>query len=227
MARRLPRALLFCALLQACATGGSPAEAARSWAEGPARWLLLPDEIGEIRHLRDDRAVLAAIDRFWQRRDPDPAVPGNPAQKTFTERVAAADSLYQDGDRRGCLTPRGQALVLLGPPPALRYNQREVKQLQPRRVGIRGPHRLVRILDLRPGRPLADAPKAARRRRARGLDLPAVRGSRRRSRPADRGAGVSGPRGEGLGSGRGLKDPARPAFVRSFGSARDGRRRFR
>ncbi|MEP7012901.1 MAG: GWxTD domain-containing protein [Acidobacteriota bacterium] len=134
MARRLPRALLFCALLQACATGGSPAEAARSWAEGPARWLLLPDEIGEIRHLRDDRAVLAAIDRFWQRRDPDPAVPGNPAKKAFTERVANADSLYADGDRRGCLTPRGQALVLLGPPPALRYNQREVKQLQPRRV---------------------------------------------------------------------------------------------
>jgi len=134
MARRLPRALLFCALMHACATGGSPAEAARSWAEGPARWLLLPDELGEIRHLRDDRAVLAAIDRFWQRRDPDPAVPGNPALKIFTERVAAADSLYADGDRRGSLTPRGQALVLLGPPPALRYNQREVQRLQPRRV---------------------------------------------------------------------------------------------
>jgi GWxTD domain-containing protein len=134
MARRLPRALLCCALLQACATGGSPAEAARSWAEGPARWLLLPEELGELRHLRDDRAVLAAIDRFWQRRDPDPAVPGNPALKIFTERVAAADSLYADGDRRGSLTPRGQALVLLGPPPALRYSQHEVKQLQPRRV---------------------------------------------------------------------------------------------
>ncbi|HEV7672753.1 MAG TPA: GWxTD domain-containing protein [Thermoanaerobaculia bacterium] len=134
MARRLPRALLLCALMHSCATGGSPAEAARSWAEGPARWLLLPDELSEIRRLRDDRAVLAAIDRFWQRRDPDPAVPGNSAQKIFTERVAAADSLYADGDRRGSLTPRGQALVLLGPPPALRYNQREVQRLQPRRV---------------------------------------------------------------------------------------------
>lgn len=78
--------------------------------------------------------MLAAIDRFWERRDPDPSVPGNPAFRTFNERVAAADSLYADGDRRGSLTPRGQALVLLGPPPALRYSQREVQKLQPRRV---------------------------------------------------------------------------------------------
>ncbi len=125
---------LVLALSEGCATGGSPAEAAGSWAEGPARWLLLPDEFREIQRLRDDREVLAAIDRFWLRRDPDRTAPGNPSLRTFTERVTAADSLYADGDRRGSLTPRGRALILLGPPPALRYNQRQVQTLQPRRV---------------------------------------------------------------------------------------------
>ncbi len=136
-------AVLLLVGLFACASAGSPAGAARAWAEGPARWLLLPDEAGEIRRLRDDRAVLAAIDRFWQRRDPDPAVPGNPALITFNDRVAAADNLYAGGDRRGSLTPRGQALVLLGAPPALRYSQREVQRLEPRRVAgeaVTAPH---------------------------------------------------------------------------------------
>ncbi len=125
---------LVLALSEGCATGGSPAEAARSWAEGPARWLLLPHELREIQRSRDDREVLAAINRFWVRRDPDRTTPENPSLQTFTERVAAADSLYADGDRRGSLTPRGRALILLGPPPALRYNQKEVQTLQPRRV---------------------------------------------------------------------------------------------
>ncbi len=78
--------------------------------------------------------MLAAIDRFWQRRDPDPTVPGNPAHKSFEERVAAADSLYADGEKRGSMTPRGRSLVLLGSPSALRYSQKPVRTLQPRRV---------------------------------------------------------------------------------------------
>lgn len=61
-------------------------------------------------HAGAEAAFLAA---FWGRRPPG-------FERTFDERVAAADQLYSDEDRRGALTERGRALVLLGAPPTLR-----------------------------------------------------------------------------------------------------------
>lgn len=85
------------------------------------RWLLLPEELRKFRRLEDGRDAVLFIERFWRRRDPNPSDSGNPCLQKFHERVQAADQLYSARGRRGSLTDRGRALILLGPPPILRY----------------------------------------------------------------------------------------------------------
>jgi GWxTD domain-containing protein len=103
--------------------------------EGPTRWLMLPDEQRKFRRLQTTREAVDFIETFWRRRDPDPNVPGNEFSKTFYERVEAADHLYTEGATRGSLTDRGRALILLGPPPFLRYSQKKVPAWDPGKPG--------------------------------------------------------------------------------------------
>jgi len=115
-------------LALACRPGvirATPAGAA-SLADGPTRWLMLPEEIRQAERLDSTREAVDFVEDFWRRRDPDPDQPGNAFAKTFYERVEAADRLYADGSQRGSMTDRGRALILLGPPPVLRYSQRRV-----------------------------------------------------------------------------------------------------
>jgi GWxTD domain-containing protein len=106
-------------------------------ADGPTRWLMLPEEIRQAERLRTTREAVDFVEEFWRRRDPDPDEPGNPFSKTFYERVEAADRLYADGGQRGSLTDRGRALILLGPPPVLRYNQKRIPAWEPGKPGSR------------------------------------------------------------------------------------------
>jgi GWxTD domain-containing protein len=96
---------------------------ARSWVEGPVRWLVLPEEARHFRRLDSSAEALAFIEEFWGRRDPTPQSPGNPFTQRFFERVQAADLLYDEVGVRGALTDRGRALILLGSPSILRYTQ--------------------------------------------------------------------------------------------------------
>lgn len=92
---------------------------------------MLPEEERAVRRLQTTREVIDFLDAFWRRRDPDPGTPDNELSKTFYERVEAADRLYSEEGRRGSLTDRGRALVLLGPPPVLRYAQKRIPALEP------------------------------------------------------------------------------------------------
>ena len=112
-----------------------PAAGGAGLDEGPTRWLMLPEEERQYRRLRTTREVVDFVEEFWRRRDPEPDKPGNPFAKTFYERVEAADHLYSEGGTRGSLTDRGRALVLLGPPPVLRYGQKKVPAWNPGRPG--------------------------------------------------------------------------------------------
>lgn len=104
---------------------------ARAWIEGPVRWLVLPEEARRFRRLSSNVEVLAFIEEFWRRRDPDPGTPGNPFAQSFFERVQAADLLYAAEGERGSLTDRGRALILLGSPSVLRYTQRSAPAWEP------------------------------------------------------------------------------------------------
>jgi GWxTD domain-containing protein len=135
---RLAAALAVLSGLALSCRSGAPRHAASGAAgldEGPTRWLMLPEEEKRYRRLRTSREVIDFVEAFWIRRDPDPATPGNEFAKTFYERVEAADRLYGDGGVRGSLTDRGRALVLLGPPPVLRYGQKKVPAWDPGHPG--------------------------------------------------------------------------------------------
>ncbi|HWM90457.1 MAG TPA: GWxTD domain-containing protein [Thermoanaerobaculia bacterium] len=123
-------------LALACQSPGRTSTAA-GLADGPTRWLMLPDELRQVQRMRTNREAVDWLETFWRRRDPDPAAPGNEAAKTFYQRVEAADRLYSDSGVRGSLTDRGRALILLGPPPVLRYSQKRAPAWEPGRPGAR------------------------------------------------------------------------------------------
>jgi GWxTD domain-containing protein len=102
--------------------------------DGPIRWLMLPEEQRAARQLRTPREAGDFLDAFWRRR----AAPGNRTgemARQFYDRVEAADRLYGDEQTRGSLSDRGRALILLGPPPVLRYGQKRVPSWEPTRPG--------------------------------------------------------------------------------------------
>jgi GWxTD domain-containing protein len=123
--------LLLSGLSPGCQTASSRLAAGAGLDEGPTRWLMLEDELHQARRLRTTREAVEFIEAFWKRRDPDPSTPGNEFSKIFYERVEAADRLYPEEGVRGSLTDRGRALILLGPPPVLRYSQKKVPAWDP------------------------------------------------------------------------------------------------
>ncbi len=139
--RRLVVGVWLLWVLAGCGSGGGPSATGqlRAWADGPAGWLLLPEERRRARRVVSVAEALNLIEEFWRRRDPDPAVPGNPVREAFQQRVEAADQLYGEADRRGSLSDRGGALILLGSPshlhvtsrPALRW---DLSENRPERV---------------------------------------------------------------------------------------------
>lgn len=136
--RRL-RLLLGTAVLSllscvACRSAGRTSTAA-GLADGPTRWLMLSEELRQVQRMRTNREAVEWLEDFWRRRDPDPDQPGNEAAKVFYQRVEAADRLYSEGGVRGSLTDRGRALILLGPPPVLRYSQKRAPAWEPGRPG--------------------------------------------------------------------------------------------
>lgn len=110
------------------------------------RWLLLPAELRELRRIDQPAAATNFVARFWARRDPEPAEPGNSFRDTFYRRVENADLLYAEADTRGALTDRGRALILLGAPGSLRVASEQALQWSPR--GDRRTKVLVRELPL-------------------------------------------------------------------------------
>jgi GWxTD domain-containing protein len=136
------RPLAVCApllLLAACTGPGRPpppgpvsGPSLAGWAAGPVSWLLLPSERKQLRRVDSSVASVYFIEDFWQRRDPDTSEVGNPVRATFNQRVDAADQLYPEPGRRGSLSDRGGALILLGSPSHLHVTSRPALNWDPR-----------------------------------------------------------------------------------------------
>ncbi len=89
--------------------------------------------------LRTPAEFEAFRERFWERRDAEPALESHAVAAAYFARVADADQLYGEPGVRGAVTDRGGVLILLGPPNILRHRQKRVPALGrgPSRDGAR------------------------------------------------------------------------------------------
>src|SRR5207247_2494562 len=88
----------------------------RAFANGPAKWLMTAEEQQVWRDVKGDDEARNLIDLFFARRDPTPGTPLNEFRNEFESRVAYADANFKEFNRRGALTERGRALIVLGFP---------------------------------------------------------------------------------------------------------------
>lgn len=123
--------LAGCAGQRPAPPGPATGPSLRAWAAGPVSWLLLPSERKQLRRVESAVDSIYFIEDFWQRRDPDGSKEGNPVRATFNQRVDAADQLYPEPGRRGSLSDRGGALILLGSPSHLHVTSRPALNWDP------------------------------------------------------------------------------------------------
>lgn len=91
------------------------------WLVGPISWMADKKEIEQYLALTSDEQAEAFIEEFWQRRNPYPQRPDNALRREFKERIAEADSKYQEGGLPGYRTHRGTIFVLYGEPSEVDY----------------------------------------------------------------------------------------------------------
>lgn len=88
----------------------------KEWYKGPVRYLMNRTEVRLYRRIKTRSERLAFIQRFWERRDPNPKTPENEARIAFWNRVAEANRRFDDTPLPGWKTDRGKIFILLGSP---------------------------------------------------------------------------------------------------------------
>lgn len=88
----------------------------REWRNGPVQWIMTDAEKKEWKGVKSDEEAVKFVDLFWLRRDPTLGTPDNEYRIEHLTRVKFADDRYGEGRKRGSLTDRGRALVVLGFP---------------------------------------------------------------------------------------------------------------
>ncbi len=92
----------------------------KDWAQSPASvYLATDDEKKEWKKIASDQDAEKFIALFWARRDPDLKTPENEFRARFDTLVKKADDLFPLGRKRGALTERGKAYILIGPPKSM------------------------------------------------------------------------------------------------------------
>ena len=92
----------------------------KDWAQSPASvYLATDDEKKEWKKIASDEEAEKFIALFWARRDPDLKTPANEFRDRFDVLVKKADELFLLGRKRGALTERGKAFILIGPPKSI------------------------------------------------------------------------------------------------------------
>ncbi|HYH09435.1 MAG TPA: GWxTD domain-containing protein [Thermoanaerobaculia bacterium] len=86
------------------------------WRNGPVQWIMTVDEQRAWRNLKTDQEASEFIDLFWAKRDPSPGSPENGFKDEFEARVRYSDEKYGERGRKGSMTDRGRAFIVLGAP---------------------------------------------------------------------------------------------------------------
>ena len=115
--RRAPLALV---LVLASAPSLAALDKYKDWSQSPeAVYLATDEEKKEWKKIASDADAERFIALFWARRDPDLKTPQNEFRERFDFLVKKSDELFPLGRKRGALTERGKALILIGPPKSM------------------------------------------------------------------------------------------------------------
>lgn len=102
--------------LAAADASAAVSKAYTEWRNGPVQWIMTPDEQKAWRAVRTDEEALRFVNLFWARRDPTEGTPQNEYRTEFENRVRTADAEYAERGRKGSMSDRGRAFIILGPP---------------------------------------------------------------------------------------------------------------
>jgi GWxTD domain-containing protein len=117
----MKRSISALALATLLVSAAAPALAAldkyKDWEKSPEYQYLATDaEKKDWKKAASDEEAEKFIALFWARRDPDLKTPRNEYKERFDALVKLADDRFAIGKKRGALTERGKALILIGPP---------------------------------------------------------------------------------------------------------------
>ncbi len=109
--------MLFLLIVEASSMFAALSQTFVEWGNGPVQWIMTSEEHKSWKSITTDADAQAFIDLFWARRDPTPGTFENEFQAEFNDRVKNADAQFSDPTiKRGSMSDRGRALIVLGWP---------------------------------------------------------------------------------------------------------------
>lgn len=117
MKRSIPALVVLVLLVSAAFPAAAALEKYKEWEKSPEHQYLATDaEKKDWKKIASDEEAEKFVALFWARRDPDIKTPRNEFRERFDALVKLSDERFALGRKRGALTERGRALVLIGPP---------------------------------------------------------------------------------------------------------------
>ena len=117
MKRSIPALAVLALLVSAAFPALAALDKYKDWDKSPEYAYLATDgEKKDFKKIASDEDAEKFIALFWARRDPDLKTPRNEFRERFDALVKLADERFPIGRKRGALTERGKALILIGPP---------------------------------------------------------------------------------------------------------------
>ena len=109
------------------------------WSQSPEYvYLTTDDEKKEWKKVATDADAEKFIALFWAKRDPDIKTPQNEFRERFEALAKLADERFALGKKRGALTERGKALILIGVPKQVAQSSKSGISGAPGTVGAIG-----------------------------------------------------------------------------------------
>ena len=93
------------------------------WLNEDVSYIISPEERGAFLQLIKDDDRDRFIERFWQRRNPDPDNQDNPFESEHYRRLAYSNGHFSTGSTRGWKTDRGRVYIQCGQPDEVESNE--------------------------------------------------------------------------------------------------------